>query len=105
MITSGHACSVSRGPLPAKADNPSHVVLSERTAHLETSQRPWSLPGLLRSPVRELTGAPHPSRAASSGRWADAAGGIEDAGDCGYRVRQNTDRGKVRKSAFRPAGP
>ncbi|MFG2305463.1 transposase family protein [Actinacidiphila glaucinigra] len=29
------------GPLPTEADNPSHPVLSRRTAHLETSQRPW----------------------------------------------------------------
>lgn len=29
------------GSLPTEVDKPSHPVLSRRTAHLETSQRPW----------------------------------------------------------------
>jgi integrase len=41
MITSSHACSASRELLPTEADNPSHTVLSRRTTHIETSQRPW----------------------------------------------------------------
>ncbi|MFE0633320.1 ATP-binding protein [Streptomyces sp. NPDC058864] len=47
------------GPLPTEADNPSHPVLSRRTAHLETSQRPC-LPGALRLPTTRVTSSDPP---------------------------------------------